>query len=79
MQWTNGLGWPHSLGFAPGNCDHEWPLRELRFEQNLDKTSIGRVERGFTSLGDWITEKGVKGGKPSAWKNFEERVARLYG
>ena len=53
-------------------------LRELRVEQHPDKTSIGRIERGFTFLGYWITAKGVTGVAPSAWKNFEDRVARLY-
>lgn len=53
-------------------------LRELRVEQHPDKTSIGRIERGFTFLGYWITDKGVAGVAPSAVQNFEERKARLY-
>ncbi len=54
-------------------------LRELRVEQHPDKTSIGRIERGFTFLGYWITAEGVTGVAPSAVRNFEERKARLYG
>jgi hypothetical protein len=53
-------------------------LRELRVEQHPDKTFIGRIERGFTFLGYWITQKGVTGVAPSAWQGFQERVARLY-
>jgi RNA-directed DNA polymerase len=53
-------------------------LRELRVEQHPDKMFIGRIERGFTFLGYWITEKGVTGVAPSAWEGFLERVARLY-
>jgi hypothetical protein len=47
-------------------------------EQHPDKTFIGRIERGFTFLGYWITEKGVTGVAPSTWEAFQERVARLY-
>jgi hypothetical protein len=53
-------------------------LRELRVKQHPDKTFIGRIERGFTFLGYWITAKGVTGVAPSAWQGFQERVARLY-
>jgi hypothetical protein len=53
-------------------------LRELRVEQHLDKTFVGRIERGFTFLGYWFTKQGVNGVAPSAWKAFRERVARLY-
>ena len=53
-------------------------LRELRVKQHPDKTFIGRIERGFTFLGYWITQKGVTGVAPSAWRGFQERVARLY-
>jgi len=53
-------------------------LRELRVEQHPDKTFIGRIARGFTFLGYWITEKGVTGVAPSAWEGFQERFARLY-
>ena len=53
-------------------------LRELRVEQHPDKTFIGRIERGFTFLGYWITKRGVTGAAPSAWKAFRKRVARLY-
>ena len=53
-------------------------LRELRVKQHPDKTFIGRMERGFTFLGYWITQKGVTGVAPSAWQGFQERVARLY-
>ena len=53
-------------------------LRELRVKQHPDKTFIGRIERGFTFLGYWITQKGVTGVAPSAWERFQERVARLY-
>jgi hypothetical protein len=53
-------------------------LRELRVKQHPDKTFIGRIERGFTFLGYWITQKGVTGVAPSAWQGFQERVARLY-
>ena len=53
-------------------------LRELRVKQHPDKTFIGRIERGFTFLGYWITQKGVTGVAPSAWQRFQERVARLY-
>jgi hypothetical protein len=47
-------------------------------EQHPDKTFVGRIERGFTFLGYWITEKGVTGVAPSTWEAFQERVARLY-
>jgi hypothetical protein len=47
-------------------------------EQHPDKTFAGRIERGFTFLGYWITEKGVTGVAPSAVDGFRERVARLY-
>ena len=53
-------------------------LRELRLEQHPGKTSIGRIARGFTFLGYWITAKGVTGVAPSAWEAFQERVVRLY-
>jgi hypothetical protein len=53
-------------------------LRELRVEQHPVKTFIGRIERGFTFLGYWITKKGVTGVAPSAWEGFRERVVRLY-
>ena len=53
-------------------------LRELRVEQHPDKTFIGRIERGFTFLGYWITKQGVTGVAPSSWQAFRERVARLY-
>jgi hypothetical protein len=53
-------------------------LRELRVEQHPDKAFIGRIQRGFTFLGYWITEKGVTGVAPSTWEAFQERVARLY-
>jgi len=53
-------------------------LQELRVEQHPDKTFIGRIERGFTFLGYWITAKGVTGVAPSAWQGFQERVVRLY-
>jgi hypothetical protein len=53
-------------------------LRELRVEQHPGKTFIGRIERGFTFLGYWITEKGVSGVAPSTWEAFQERVVRLY-
>jgi RNA-directed DNA polymerase len=53
-------------------------LQELRVEQHADKTFIGRIERGFTFLGYWITKQGVTGVAPSAWESFRGRVARLY-
>ncbi len=53
-------------------------LGELRVEQHPDKTFIGRIERGFTFLGYWITKQGVTGVAPSAWEGFRGRVARLY-
>jgi RNA-directed DNA polymerase len=53
-------------------------LRELRVEQHPDKTFIGRIERGFTFLGYWITKLGVTGVAPATWQAFRERVARLY-
>ena len=53
-------------------------LRELSVEQHPDKTFIGRIERGFTFLGYWITEKGVTGIAPATWEAFQQRVARLY-
>ena len=53
-------------------------LRELRVEQHPDKTFIGRIKRGFTFLGYWITERGVTGVAPSAWEGFQERMVRLY-
>jgi retron-type reverse transcriptase len=53
-------------------------LQELRVEQHPDKTFIGRIERGFTFLGYWITKRGVTGVAPSTWEAFQERIARLY-
>ena len=53
-------------------------LAGARVEQHPDKTSIGRIARGFTFLGYWITAEGVAGVAPSAVQNFEERKARLY-
>ena len=53
-------------------------LRELRVEQHPDKTFIGRIERGFTFLGYWITKRGVTGVAPSTWDAFQERLVRLY-
>ena len=38
---------------------------------------VGRIERGFTFLGYWITEKGATGIAPSAWERFRERVTQL--
>jgi hypothetical protein len=48
-------------------------LRELRVEQHPQKTFIGRIERGFTFLGYWITKRGVTGVVPSAWQAFRGR------
>ena len=45
-------------------------LRKLRVEQHPDTTFIGRIERGFTFLGYWITEKGVTEVAPSTWEAF---------
>src|ERR1035441_1556388 len=53
-------------------------LRELRVEQHPNKTFIGRIERGFTFLGYWITKQGVTGVAPSTWDAFQERLVRLY-
>jgi RNA-directed DNA polymerase len=53
-------------------------LTELRVEQHPDKKFIERIERGFTFLGYWITEKGVTEVAPSTREAFQERVARLY-
>jgi RNA-directed DNA polymerase len=53
-------------------------LRELRVEPHPDKTFIGRIERGFTFLGYWITKQGVTGIARSVWEAFRGRVARLY-
>jgi len=53
-------------------------LPGLHVDQHPDKTFIGRIGRGFTFLGYWITEKGVTGVAPSTWEAFQERVARLY-
>jgi len=53
-------------------------LRELPVEKHPDKTFIGRIGRGFTFLGYWITEKGVTGVAPSALERFQERVVGLY-
>ena len=53
-------------------------LRELRVEQHPDKTFAGRIERGLTFLGYWITKEGVTGVAPSAWQGFQERVVRLH-
>jgi len=49
-----------------------------RVEQHPDKTFIGRIERGITFLGYWITKQGVTGVAPSAWEAFRERLARPY-
>jgi len=53
-------------------------LRELRVEQRPDKTFIGRIERGLTFPGYWITKKSVTGAAPAAGDPFQERAARLY-
>lgn len=53
-------------------------LRELRVEQHPDKTFVGRIARGFTFLGYWVTAQGVTGVAPSTWARFQDRVARLY-
>ena len=53
-------------------------LRELRVELHPNKTFIGRIARGGTFLGCWITGKGVTGVAPSTRDAFEERVAQLY-
>ena len=47
-------------------------------EQHPDKRFIGRIARGFTFLGYWITEKGVTGVAPATRDAFLERAARLY-
>ncbi|EEH2443432.1 hypothetical protein GYC12_005173, partial [Salmonella enterica] len=48
------------------------------FEQHLDKTFIGRVEKGFDWMGFWFTEKGCDGVAPRALQNFKDRLRRLY-
>jgi PilZ domain-containing protein len=41
-------------------------------EQHPDKTFIGRIERGFTFLGYWITKRGVTGIAPATWQAYFE-------
>jgi hypothetical protein len=53
-------------------------LRELRVEQHPDKTFAGRIERGFTFLGYWITKEGVTEVAPSTYDAFQARLVRLY-
>ena len=50
-------------------------LQKLR---HPNKTFIGRIARGFTFVGYWITGNGVSGVAPSTWERFQERVVRLY-
>jgi hypothetical protein len=53
-------------------------LVALNVEQHPDKTFSGRIARGFTFLGYWITAKGVTGVAPSTLEALQERVVRLY-
>ena len=53
-------------------------LAELKVEPHPDKTTIGRVSRGFSFLGYTIASAGIVGIAPQARKRFVERLTRLY-
>jgi hypothetical protein len=53
-------------------------LAELMLEAHPDKTSIGRVCRGFSFLGYYIASAGIVGIAPQTRKRFVERLTRLY-
>jgi len=50
---------------------------ELKLEKHPDKTTIGRVEKGFDFLGYHISPEGLSLAKKTV-ENFIERSARLY-
>ncbi len=50
---------------------------ELKLEKHPDKTLIGRVEKGFDSLGYHISPEGLSLAKKTV-ENFIGRAARLY-
>jgi hypothetical protein len=52
-------------------------LAELKVQQHPDKTSIGRVSRGFDFLGYLFTPAGLEVA-PRAVRRCAERVSRLY-
>ena len=53
-------------------------LDELKVQSHLDKTFIGRTERGFCFLGYQIKSAGLVGVAPPTVERFVERVNRLY-
>lgn len=65
-----------------------WPVRRAvarlhqyfentGFECHPDKTTVGRVEKGFDWLGVWFDETGPVGIAPRAWENHRTRCMRL--
>lgn len=65
-----------------------WPVRRAvarlhqyfentGFECHPDKTTVGRVEKGFDWLGVWFDERGPVGIAPRALENHRTRCLRL--
>jgi hypothetical protein len=52
-------------------------LAELKVEKHPDKTTIGRIERGFDFLGYRFSSAGL-GIAPQTTDRFKARMARLY-
>jgi RNA-directed DNA polymerase len=52
-------------------------LQSLWLEKSPDKTSIGKIERGFDFLGYHFSHEGLRAAKATIQK-FVERVSRLY-
>ena len=52
-------------------------FNELRLEQHLDKTLIGRAERGFDFLGYHFEPEGLSVAVITI-ERFKERITRLY-
>jgi len=53
-------------------------LDELNVETHPDKTSIGRIDRGFRFLGYDFNATGLVGVAPTTYERFVKRVNRLY-
>ena len=53
-------------------------LDELNVETHPDKTSIGRIDRGFRFLGYDFDATGLVGVAPTTYERFVKRVNRLY-
>jgi RNA-directed DNA polymerase len=54
-----------------------WTFNELKLEKHPEKTSIGRIERGFDFLGYHFSPDGVSVAQKTA-ENFLARALRLY-